>query len=103
MTPAATWHFGPEFGREHLLHLPVCCISEELHKLLGSVAPIHVEGEQTAVLATDVTSQALQGSLVVVPDRAVTCYEGQDVGHERYDAVRIKILGTRTFGAEVHG
>jgi len=39
--------------------MPVCFISEERHKLLGSVAPIHVEGEQTAVLATDVTSQAL--------------------------------------------
>ena len=61
--------------------------------MLGSVAPIHVEGEQTALLATDVTSQALQGSLVMVPGRAVTCYEGQDVGHERYDAVRIKVIG----------
>ena len=103
MTPAATWHFGPEFGREHLLNLPVCCIAEERHKLLGSVAPIHVEGEQTAVLATDLTSQALQGLLVTVPGRAVTCYEGQDVGHERYDAVRIKVVGIRRFGAEVYG
>ena len=102
MTPSATWHFGPEFGREHL-YLPICCIAEERHKLLGSVAPILVEGEQTAVLATDVISQALQGFLVTVSGRAITCYEGQDVGHEQYDAVRIKVVGIRRFGAEVYG
>jgi len=69
--------------------------------MLGSVALFHVKGEQTAVLATDVTSQALEGSLVMVPGRTVTCYEEQDVGHERYDAVRIKVLSIRRFGAEV--
>ena len=85
MTTAATRHFGPEFGREYTLHLPVCGITcaEERYEFLWSVAPIHVEGKQTAVLAADVTSLALQLSLVMVPGRAVTFYEGQDVGHER--------------------
>ena len=41
--------------------------------MLGSVALIHVQGEQTAVHARDVTSQALQDSLVMVRSRAVTC------------------------------
>jgi len=60
--PAATWHFGPEFGREHILHLLVCGVTctEERYKLVWSVAPFHVEGKQTAVLAADVTNQALQ-------------------------------------------
>jgi len=102
LTPASTWHFGPEFGREHL-QMPVYCIAEERHKLQGSVAPIHVESEQTAVLAANVTSQALHGSLVTVSGRAVTCYEGQDVGRVRYDAVPIKVVGIRRFGAEVYG
>ena len=95
MTPAATWHFVPEFGREHLLHLPVCGVScaEERYKFLWSVAPTHVEGKQTAVLAADVTSQALQLSSVMIPGRVDSFYEGQDIGHERYDAVRIKIVG----------
>jgi len=94
LTPAATWHFGPEFGREHLLHLPVCDVTcaEERYKFLWSVAPIHVEGKHIAVFAADVTSQALQLS-VTVPGRGVTFYEGQDIGHERYDAERIKIVG----------
>ena len=65
-------------------------------------SPIHVEFEQTAVLAADVTSQVLQLSLVAVPSRPSMFNEGQDVGHERYDAVRIKVVGTRRFGAEVY-
>jgi len=91
LTPAATWHFGPKFGREHPLLLPVCGITsaEERYELLWSIAPIHVEGEQTAVLAADVTSQALQLALFMVPGRVVTYYEGQGVGHERYIAVGI--------------
>ena len=96
-------HFGPEFFREYLLHLPGCCNAERRHKLLGSLAPIRVEGEQKAVLATDVTSQALQGSLSMVPGLAITCYEDQDVGHEQYDAVRIKVESVVRFAAEVYG
>ena len=105
MTLSATWHFGPEFGREHPLRLSVCGITraEERYKLLGSVALIHVEGEQTAVHAEDVTSQALQLSFLIVPCRAVTFYEGQDIGHELYDAIRINGEGIRKFGAEVYG
>ena len=56
--------------------------------------PIHVEGEQTAVLASDITSEALQLSLVKIPGRTVTFYEGRDVGHERFDAVGIKVVCT---------
>ena len=47
---------------------------------MGSVAPIHVQGEQAAVLAADVTSKALQLSPVTVPGRAVMFHEGQEVG-----------------------
>jgi len=105
LTPGATGHFGPEFRREHPLHLPVCGIipAEESHKLLGNIDPIHVEGEQTAVLAADITSQALQVLILTVLGRAVTFYEGQDFRNERYDAVRIKVVGIRSFGVEVYG
>jgi len=54
--------------------------------MFGSVAPIHVEGEKTAVLAADITSQALQLSPVMILGRAVTSYEFQ------YDAVRIDVV-----------
>ena len=89
MTPSATRHFGPEFGCKHPLHLSVFGVTraEESYKLLGSVAPIHVEGKQTGVLAADIAIQALQLSFVILPGRAVTFYEGQDVGDERYDDV----------------
>jgi len=70
--------------------------------MLWIVAPIHVQGEQTAVLATDVTSQAMQLSPVTVPGRAFPLYKVHDVGHEWYDAVGIKIVGIRRFGSEVH-
>ena len=62
LTPAALRHFGPEFGPEHPLHLPVCFVprAEERYKLLVYVAPIHVDGEQTAVLDAAVASQALR-------------------------------------------
>ena len=96
MTPTAKWHFGPEFGLEHPLHLDVCGfnLAEESDELQGSVTPIHVEGKQTAVLAADVTNQALQLSLVIVPGRSVTFHEDQNVGHERFDAVGIKVVCT---------
>ena len=90
MTPAAAWYFGPENGREHSLHL------------LLSVAPIDLESEQTAVLAAEVASQAFLLSPVMVPGRAVTYYEFQDVGPERYDVIRIKVLSTRRFWLEVY-
>jgi len=98
------WNFGPELSREHPLHLGVSGsnLAEE-SELLVSVAPIHAEGKQTAVLAADVTSQALQLSPVTTPGRAVTFYEGHDVRHERYDAVRIKVVSIRRFGSEEHG
>jgi len=73
LTPAATWHFGPEFGREHLIHQLVCGVTcaEERYKMLWIVTPILVEGEQIAVLAANITSQALQLSLLSFPGRAV--------------------------------
>jgi len=103
LTPTTTVHFSPEFSREHILHLTVCLCVEKRYKLLGILASIHVEGEQTAVLASDVTTQTLQLSLVTVPGNAVTFYEKQDVGHERQDAVRIKVVGIRRFGTELYG
>ena len=70
--PTAPRNFGPEFGCKHPLHLPVCIARvEERQEWRGSVASIPVEGEQTAVFAADVASQALQLSPVVVPCRAV--------------------------------
>jgi len=89
MTRAATQHFGPEFGRELPLHLPICgdSCAEERYELLGIVAPIHVDSKQTTVLAADVASPALQLSLFMVAGRSVTSYECQFVGQKRYNAV----------------
>ena len=83
--------------------MPVCLCSEERHKLLGIVAPVHVQGEQTAVLAADLTCQALQLSFVKISGRAVPPENVHDFGHERYDAVGIKLVGLRRFGSEMHG
>jgi len=100
--PAATRHFGTEFGCENPVHLQVCVTRvEERYELLGSVAPIHVEGEQTALLAADVACQALQLFPFILPGRVVTSYESQDVGHKLYDAVRIKVECTRRLRAEL--
>ena len=38
---------------------------EERDELLWGVTPVHEEGEKTAVLATDVTGQALQFSFYI--------------------------------------
>jgi len=94
LTPTATRHFGLEFGHELPLQLPGCCVAhvKNRHELLGHVAPIRVEGEQTAVLAAAFAIQALQLFPVIVPVRAVASYKCQEVGHERYDAIRIKVL-----------
>jgi hypothetical protein len=46
------------------------------------VTPVIVEGEKTAVLATDVTGQALQLSLGIVPGGAVVMYESLDRVHK---------------------
>jgi len=50
---------------------PVGPTCEERDEFLRGVTPVHVEGEKTAVLAADVTGQALQLSLVIVPGAAV--------------------------------
>ena len=56
-----------------MLHLSVCVAptSEERDELLRDVTPVHVEGEKPIVLATDVTDQALQLSILIVPGRTV--------------------------------
>ena len=84
MTSADTRLFGPEFGSEHTLHPPDSGVSrvEERYELLCSLDPIHVEGEQTAVVPTDDAIQALQLSPFMVPCRAVASYEGQNIWHE---------------------
>jgi len=70
MTTAAMCHFGPEFGREHTLLLIVSITRvEEGNELPGSVAPIHVEGEQAAVFAAGFASKALELALFMVPGR----------------------------------
>jgi hypothetical protein len=73
MTPAATRQGGPKFGREHLRHLSVCIATagEKRDELLRGVTSVHEEGEKLAVLATDVTGQALQLSLVIFPGGTV--------------------------------
>jgi len=73
LTPATTRQGGSKFGREHQLHLLVCIAptGEERDELLKGVTPVHVVGENTAVLASDVTVQALHLSLVIVPGGAV--------------------------------
>ena len=71
--------------------------------MFGRVAPIHIDGEQSAALAADVASQALQLTPFMVPVPAVSSYEGQDVEHERYEVVRIEVVNTKKFGLEVYG
>jgi hypothetical protein len=51
---------------------------EERDELLRGVTPVHVEGEKTAVLAADVTGDALQLYLVIFPNRAVFMKENLD-------------------------
>jgi len=103
LTPAATRQSGPEFGHKHPIHLSVrVARAEERDEFFRSVAPIHVEDEQTAVLAADVARHALQLSPIMVPGRAVASYESPDVGHERYDAIRIEVVCTQRFGPEVY-
>ena len=89
LTPATTRQGGPKFGREHLLHLSICNAptGEECDELLRGVNPVRVEGEKTAVLATDVTGQALLLSFVIDPGRAVVTYERLDRGHEWYNEI----------------
>jgi len=73
LTPAAKRQVGPKFGREYLRHLSVCIAptGEERDELLWGVNPVHIEDEKTAVLAAEVTCQALQLSLVILPDGEV--------------------------------
>jgi hypothetical protein len=73
LTAATTRQGGPKFRRKHLRHLSVCIAptGEESDELLWGVTPAHVESEKTAVLAAEVTGQALQLSLVIVPGGAV--------------------------------
>ena len=60
-------------------------------------------GEKTAIFATDVTRQALQLSLVIIRDCTVAFYERLNIGNERYDAVRIEVVGNRGLGSEMYG
>jgi len=63
---------------------------------------MHEEGEQKAVFDADFASQALQLSSVIVRAvRAVAFYEFQDIEHELYDAIRIKLVCSRILGMEV--
>jgi hypothetical protein len=88
VTPAATRQDGTKFGREHL-HTSVCIAptGEESDVFLRGVTPVHVEGEKTAVLAADVTGQALQLSLVIVPSGAIVMEERLNTGYEWDDAI----------------
>ena len=72
-----------------MLHLSVCIANtgEERGELLGGVTPIHVEGENTAVLAPDFTDKTPQLSLVIVPGRAVATYERLARWHLWYNAI----------------
>jgi hypothetical protein len=80
---AATRQGGPIFGRKYLRQLSVCIApaGEVRDELLGGVTPVCLEGEKTAVHATDVTGQDLQLSLVIVTGRAVVTCECLDRGH----------------------
>ena len=73
LTPATTRQGGIKFGRELLPHLLVCIAptGEERDELLWLLAPVHIEGEKTALVAAEVTRQALQLSLVIFPGGAV--------------------------------
>ena len=78
-------------------NLSVCIAptSEEHDELLRCVTPVHIEGEKTAVLSTDVTGQALQMSLVISSGGVVVSYERLYRGHHWDDAVSIKEVCTR--------
>jgi len=73
LTAAATRQGSPKFRRKHLLHLSVCIAptGEERDELLWGVTPVHIEGGKPAVLAAEVTGQALQFSLVIFQSGAV--------------------------------
>ena len=104
MTSAATRQLSPEIGSEQSLHLHVCVARiAERDELFRVVAPIHVEGEWTAVFAAHVTRQTLLLSPVIVPGRAVEFNELLDVGYKRYQAIAIKVVGTRRLESEVYG
>jgi len=55
--------------------------------LLRSVTPVHVEGEKTALLAANVTGQALQLSLFIVPGGAFVMEESLYTGYDWDDAI----------------
>ena len=77
---------------------------QEFDNLARAIPLASIEGEQAAVLATDVASEALQLSPIVVPDGAIATYEGVDGGNKSgRHAVRIKVVGTRGFGQELNG
>jgi len=57
------------------------------------VPSVHVEGEQTAILATDRTDQALQLCCVVIPDGAIPSQECLYSSNIRIETVGIKIKG----------
>jgi len=57
----------------------------------------------TAVIAADVTRQALQLCRIIFQGRPFAFNERLDGGYERYDAIRIEVLCTRRFGSDVYG
>ena len=95
MTAAAAAQQRSELGHEVPGCLLVCLAGvEESDKLLRDVSQVRVEGEYTAIFAADFTRQALKLFLVIIRDCTFASYERLNIGNERYDAVRIEVVGT---------
>ena len=69
----------------------IALTGEERHELMGAVAPLNVEGEKTAVFATDVVGQTLQLFPVIFPGREVAAYGRLHRFHKRYSAVGMEL------------
>ena len=55
--------------------------SKQNHKLLGVVAPVHVQSEEAAVFAADCSGSSLELRSAVLPDCTMASYEILDGGN----------------------
>jgi len=66
--------------------------SKQLHKLLGGVAPVHVQSEEAAIFATDCSGRSLELRSVVLTNCKMALYEILDGGNKRIAAAGIEKL-----------
>jgi len=64
--------------------------SKQAHKLLGGVAPVHVQSEESAIFATDCSDGSLELRSVVLANCTMASYENLDGGNKRIATVGIE-------------